>query len=69
VTPRHSVRTQWNSAAVRKYCRETHHRLFICPTEDTINGHPVSNEEKIAILNRPKGSNSSLDRGGLTNDI
>jgi hypothetical protein len=69
VTPRHSVRMQWNSAAVRKHCSETHHRLFISPAEDTINGHPVSNEEKIAILNRPKGSKSSLDRAGLMKDI
>jgi hypothetical protein len=38
VTPRHAVRTQWNSAAIRKHCKETHHRLYVCSTEDIIEG-------------------------------
>ena len=38
VTPRHAVRNQWNSAAIKKHCRRTHRRLYICPVEDTIGG-------------------------------
>jgi hypothetical protein len=37
VTPRHSVRQQWNEAALQKHCRETKRQLFICPAEDRIN--------------------------------
>ena len=69
VTPRHSVRNQWNSATVRKHCAETNHRLYICPAEDTIGGCPVSNEEKIAILSGSKGSKSHIDRGCLMKEV
>ena len=65
VTPRHAVRLQWNSAAIRKYCSQSHHRLYICPAQDVIDGRPVTNEEKIAILTRTKGSRSQTDQGGL----
>ena len=50
VTPRHAICTQWNSAAIRKYCGKKNQRLYICPAQDTIEGHSVNNEEKIAIL-------------------
>jgi hypothetical protein len=68
ITPRHAVRTQWNSAAIKKHCAKTHHRLYISPAEDTIGGRPVTNDEKIAIMTRPKGSKTYLDRGGLTKE-
>ena len=69
VTPRHAVRTQWNSAAIRKYCGKKNRRLYICPAQDMIEGHSANNEEKIAILTRTKGSNSQQDRGGLAKEI
>ena len=69
VTPRHAVRVQWNSAAIRKYCRENHRRLYICQAEDTIGGRSVTNEEKIAIMTRTKGTKTGLDRGGLMKEI
>jgi hypothetical protein len=69
VTPRHSVRNLWNAAAIRKYCAENHRRLYICPADDTIGGRAVTNEEKIAILTRRKGSTSRMDRGGLMKDV
>ena len=50
VTPRHSVRNQWNSASIKKHCKRTGRRLYICPSEDTIGGRKVTNEEKIAIM-------------------
>jgi len=69
VTPRHAVRTQWNSAAIKEYCRETGRRLYITPAEDLIDGHSVSNDEKVAIMNRKKGSKASMDRAGLAKEI
>ena len=69
VTPRHAVRNQWNSAAIKKHCKQTHRRLYICPAEDTIGGRIVTNEEKIAIMTRSKGSQSQFERGGLMKDI
>ena len=36
VTPRHSVRTQWNKAMVHQHCKDTGHTLFICPASITI---------------------------------
>ena len=69
VTPRHSVRIQWNSAAIKKHCAETHHRLYICPADDKIGDRPVTNEERIAILARSKGSQSQMETGGLMKDL
>ena len=69
VTPRHSVRTQWNSAAIRKHCARTNRRLYVCSAEDTIAGNPVSNEEKIAIVTRSKGSKTHTDHGGLAKEM
>ena len=69
VTPRHAVRNQWNSAAIKKHCKKTRRRLYICPAEDTIGGRTVTNDEKIAIMTRSKGSQSHLERGGLMKDI
>ena len=69
VTPRHGVRTQWNSAAVRKHCSETRHRLYISPSEDTINGQPLTNSEKIAVMAHTKGSKSHTERAGLSKDV
>ncbi|KAJ7507781.1 hypothetical protein B0H11DRAFT_1902810 [Mycena galericulata] len=36
VTPRHAVRTKWNTAAVRKHCATAQQRLYICDAEDTV---------------------------------
>ena len=69
VTPRHAVQNQWNSAAIKKHCKQTRRRLYICPAEDTIGGRIVTNEEKIAIMTRSKGSQSQFERGGLMKDI
>ena len=69
VTPRHGVRTLWNSAAVKKHCSENRQRLYICPAEDTIDGRPVTNDEKIAIITGGKGSQTQMDRAGLAKEI
>ena len=69
ITPRHAVRTQWNSAAIRKHCIETCRRLYVFPAEDSICGRPVTNEEKIAIMTQAKGSKANMDRGGLQKEM
>ena len=56
ITPRHAVRTQWNQAASQKLCSETGHRLFICPTLDTIKGAPLKLEERYALASRHKNT-------------
>ncbi|CUA71576.1 Structural maintenance of chromosomes protein 4 [Rhizoctonia solani] len=77
VTPRHSVRTRWNEAAVERHCRQTGHQLFICPAEMTVMGNngrrPITIWEKYVIaLSRSDGKKSSLGRAennGLTNKV
>ena len=69
VTPRHAVRTQWNSAAIRKHCAETGHNLYMSPAIDSIDGRPVTNSEKIAIISGAKGSKSRTDRAGLSKHV
>jgi len=56
ITPRHAVRTQWNEATSQKWCSESGHRLFICPTLDTIKGAPLTLEEWYALAGRHKNT-------------
>ena len=69
VTPRHAVRIQWNSAAIRKYCARSSRRLYVFSAEDTVCGRPVTNDEKIAIMTKTKGSQSHMERGGLMKEM
>jgi PIF1-like helicase len=54
VTPRHAVRTEWNSKAIRKWCRESKERLYICRAEDTCRGKPLTQTERRAMTARMK---------------
>ena len=67
--PHHAVRTQWNSAAIKKHCKETHHHLYFCPAEDMVDGCAVTNDEKIVIATQTKGSKSSMERAGLMKEV
>ena len=49
VMPRHAVRMQWNTAAIKKHCKETHHHVYLCPAEDMVDGRVVTNDKKIVI--------------------
>ena len=69
VTSRHAVHIQWNSAAIRKHCAQSNRRLFVFSAEDTVGGRPVTNDEKISILSKAKGSHSHMERGGLMKDM
>ena len=51
ITPRHSVREAWNTAALQKHCSETGKTLFICPAEDNIGGR-VNGQLSFGVLPR-----------------
>jgi hypothetical protein len=66
VTPRHAVRTQWNEAATRKMCQEKGRQIFVCATEDTINGRVLTTSEKCVLeahrgQKRKRNSRTSKD--------
>lgn len=48
VTSRHSVKTQWNSAALAKHSSKTGHRIFVSQAEDTgKDGLPIGNDKRL----------------------
>ncbi len=49
VTPRHAVRTQWNDEALKKMCEKTGKSMYICTAEDTMNGRPLTMNEKCIL--------------------
>jgi hypothetical protein len=71
VTPRHSVRTQWNQAAVRKWCQTSGERLFICRSEDTIQKRPLTTLERYAVASggQTKKRHRKKVNGGLPTTI
>jgi hypothetical protein len=52
VTPRHAVRKSWNEAALRRHCRNTGVRLYVCPAEDKIKGRDLSLAERYGLAAR-----------------
>ncbi|RDB25791.1 ATP-dependent DNA helicase RRM3 [Hypsizygus marmoreus] len=52
VTSRHSVRSQWNIAALKKHCRTTGNRLYVSQACDTIGktGSPTTKAQKLIIV-------------------
>ncbi|KAJ7692075.1 hypothetical protein B0H17DRAFT_1133340 [Mycena rosella] len=51
VTPRHGARVLWNSAAMRRHCTETGHRLYVCSAEDGAGRSevPLTMEERVLV--------------------
>nr|GAT44847.1 predicted protein [Mycena chlorophos] len=51
VTPRHSCRTQWNSAALHRHRRRTGEPLYLCSSEDFTGRprRPLSMEERLIV--------------------
>ena len=52
VTPRHTVRRQWNDMSVCKHCRDKKTKLFICTVEDCICGRKLSLAEHYGVAGR-----------------
>ena len=71
VTPRHAVRTQWNEAAIRKHCRSTGGRLFVCPAEDQIQGRRLTLAERYGVAARRAGvaGDGKRNRRKRVNDL
>jgi len=49
VTPRNSVRMDWNKAAIRKHCKQSGEVLYVSPAEDCVAQHPVSIPHRLLI--------------------
>jgi hypothetical protein len=62
ITPRHSVRNQWNDAAVTRHCQQTGSQLFICPASDTINKRSMTMVERYIAAKSGTTRNGSQDR-------
>lgn len=65
ITPRNSVRLAWNSAAIRRHCRRTGQRLYICPAGESLNHQPLTDNQRLRVklaLNhrRKKGNRKDL---------
>jgi ATP-dependent exoDNAse (exonuclease V) alpha subunit len=60
VTPRHGVRSLWNSEALKKHCRETKHTLFISRSEDEIHGRPLNLGEKLLLATQLQKSSKTI---------
>ncbi|KAI0076306.1 hypothetical protein K474DRAFT_1645141 [Panus rudis PR-1116 ss-1] len=72
VTPRHAVRMHWNEAASRKHCEESGVQLFICPSDDTIRGRPLSMVERYIAASKKsrKGRRGGgNERAGLPDEV
>lgn len=69
ITPRHAVRTQWNTAASINDCKKRGKTLFIAPACDTVQNRPVTIAERLAILTQSKPRGKRYEKAGLSNDI
>ena len=66
VTPRHSVRRQWNTAMTIKHCQQNGRQLINCSAYDTIANRPVTLSERFAIaskMSKHAGSRSKVLQG------
>lgn len=49
ITPRNSVRTQWNDTAVRNHCKVHGHVLYVSCADDEINAEPLSHHQRLLV--------------------
>ncbi|TFY67448.1 hypothetical protein EVJ58_g1608 [Rhodofomes roseus] len=70
VTPRHTVRTQWNDAATKRHCARTGVQLFVGTAEDTIRGRPLSLVEQLMVAQKKSSQRrNKQDHGGLPREV
>ena len=70
ITPRHSVRRQWNAKMLREHCKRRGVPLFICRAYDSVQGRVVTLAEKFSIAKKTNRAKSRSDeRGGLPNVV
>lgn len=69
VTSRHGVRRAWNDTALRKHCKETGHRIYICHSDDTIKGRPLTLAEEYGMALRSSQKTATGRRRDTKNDL
>ena len=69
VTPQHCVRTQWNTAALRKHCANSHHTLYISVASDTVKGEKASLAQQLAIAVHGKRRTRYQEGAGLMKEV
>lgn len=69
ITPRHCVRMQWNMAALRKHCMNSHHTLYILVAHDTVKGETVSPAQRLAIAIHGKRQSQYKENAGLMKEV
>jgi hypothetical protein len=62
ITPRHSVRTRWNNAAVTRHCQHTGRQLFMCPANDTISNRALTMVERYTVAKSRAARGGAQDR-------
>lgn len=64
VTPQHSVRTRWNSAALHKHCIKSGNPLYLAPSEDTTEPEQqrLSVEERVIMGGMKPNETEKLER-------
>lgn len=62
ITCRNSVREAWNSEALRRHCRSTGNRVFVCPAEDFTGTErlPISPQERLSAMKMAQASTARL---------
>jgi len=60
VTPRHSVRTAWNKAALHRHCMKTGHIRYVCTAEDT----KGRDRDELTLTERVETARLSTDKTG-----
>jgi hypothetical protein len=77
ITPRNSIQTRWNDAAVKQHCHRTGHQLLICPAIDTCVDkgvwRPINPHEQYVSI-KDSGSDrgsrkGQREKGGLPDEI
>jgi len=71
VTPRHTVRMQWNYATARSRAARHHISLLSCPAFDSIQGRPLTLQEKFCVAAKRNGNrgHNRQQRAGLPDEV
>ena len=66
VTPRHAVRTRWNTAVLQKYCIESNRQLYLSPSEDMTGTerHLLTMEEHMLVSGMKPQNMKRLEKKG-----
>ena len=60
VTPRHTIRTEWNRHALRKHCVDNNHQLFVVPRTGCRSLNSAEVDALLARISNSKTENNEL---------